>query len=61
MNTRCSVSYSSEAVAEDADVRDAHEDPEGRDEAPIELPEEGGSRSRDDGLRGAAAAAHRRA
>ena len=38
---------SSETVAEDANSHDAHESAEGRDEAPIGLPEEGGS-SRDD-------------
>jgi hypothetical protein len=34
---------SSETVAEDANNHDAHENVEGRDEAPIGLPEEGGS------------------
>jgi hypothetical protein len=34
---------SSETVAEDANNHDAHENAEGRDEAPIGLPEEGGS------------------
>ena len=34
---------SSETVAEDANIHDAHENAEGRDEAPIGLPEEGGS------------------
>ena len=38
---------SSETVAEDANIHDAHENAEGRDEAPIGLPEEGGS-SRND-------------
>ena len=40
---------SSETVAEDANIHDAHENAEGRDEAPIGLPEEGGS-NRNDGL-----------
>src|SRR5271157_4075247 len=40
---------SSETVAEDANIHDAQENAEGRDEAPIGLPEEGGS-NRDDGL-----------
>jgi hypothetical protein len=40
---------SSETVAEDANIHDAHENAEGRDETPIGLPEEGGS-NRNDGL-----------
>jgi len=36
-------------VAEDANIHDPHENAEGRDEAPIGLPEEGGS-NRNDGL-----------
>ncbi|MGA8713805.1 MAG: hypothetical protein WB647_12375 [Roseiarcus sp.] len=36
-------SVSSETVAEDANIHDAQENAEGRDEAPIGLPEEGGS------------------
>ena len=38
---------SSETVAEDANIHDAHENAEGRDEAPIGLPEEGGSNRND--------------
>jgi len=38
---------SSETVAEDANNHDAHENAEGRDEAPIGLPEEGGSNRND--------------
>jgi len=38
---------SSETVAEDANNRDAHENAEGRDEAPIGLPEESGSNRND--------------
>jgi len=38
---------SSETVAEDANNHDAHENAEGRDEAPIGLPEEGGSNRHD--------------
>ncbi len=38
---------SSETVAEDANNHDAHENAEGRDEAPIGLPEEGGSHRND--------------
>src|SRR5271165_7101963 len=37
----------SETVAEDANIHDAHENAEGRDEAPIGLPEEGGSNRND--------------
>src|SRR5271167_3945141 len=37
----------SETVAEDANIHDAHENAEGRDEAPIGLPEEGGSNQND--------------
>ena len=39
----------SETVAEDANIHDTHENAEGRDEAPIGLPEEGGS-DRNDAL-----------
>jgi len=42
MNARVRL-VSSETVAEDANIHDAHENAEGRDEAPIGLPEEGGS------------------
>jgi hypothetical protein len=42
-------SVSSETVAEDANIHDAYENAEGHDEAPIGLPEEGGS-NRNDGL-----------
>ena len=38
---------SSETVAEDANIHDADENAEGRDEAPIGLPEEGGSNRND--------------
>ena len=38
---------SSETMAEDANNHDAHENAEGRDEAPIGLPEEGGSNRND--------------
>ena len=38
---------SSETVAEDANNHDAHENAESRDEAPIGLPEEGGSNRND--------------
>jgi len=38
---------SSETAAEDANIHDAHENAEGRDEAPIGLPEEGGSNRND--------------
>ena len=48
MNARVRL-VSSEPVAEDANIHDAHENAEGRDEAPIGLPEEGGS-NRNDGL-----------
>jgi len=48
MNARVRL-VSSETVAEDANIHDAHENAEGRDEAPIGLPEEGGS-NRNDGL-----------
>ena len=50
---------SSETVAEDANNHDAHENAEGRDEAPIGLPEEGGS-NRNDILGDGAAAPRRR-
>ena len=42
MNARVRL-VSSETVAEDANIHDAQENAEGRDEAPIGLPEEGGS------------------
>jgi hypothetical protein len=42
-------SVSSETVPADANILEAHENPEGRDEAPIGLPEEGVS-NRNDGL-----------
>src|SRR5271170_3047075 len=42
MNARVRL-VSSETVAEDANIHDPHENAEGRDEAPIGLPEEGGS------------------
>jgi hypothetical protein len=48
MNARVRL-VSSETVAEDANIHEAHESAEGRDEAPIGLPEEGGS-YRNDGL-----------
>jgi hypothetical protein len=48
MNARVRL-VSSETVAEDANIHDAHENAEGRAEAPIGLPEEGGS-NRNDGL-----------
>src|SRR5271168_4859919 len=51
MNARVRL-VSSETVAEDANIHDAHENAEGRDEAPIGLPEEGGS-NRNDVLGGA--------
>jgi hypothetical protein len=48
MNARVRL-VSSETMAEDANIHDAHGNAEGRDEAPIGLPEEGGS-NRNDGL-----------
>jgi hypothetical protein len=48
MNARVRL-VSSETVADDDNILDAHENAEGRDEAPIGLPEEGGS-NRNDGL-----------
>src|SRR5271166_4679290 len=41
MNARVRL-VSSETVAEDANIHDAHENAEGRDVAPVGLPEEGG-------------------
>jgi hypothetical protein len=46
MNARVRL-VSSETVAEDANIHDAHENTVGRDEAPIGLPEEGGSNRND--------------
>jgi hypothetical protein len=46
MNARVRL-VSSETVAEDANIHDAHENAEGRDEAPIGLPEEGVSNRND--------------
>ncbi len=48
MNARVRL-VSSETMAEEASIHEAHENAEGRDEAPIGLPEEGGS-NRNDGL-----------